>query len=123
MSGSRLIAALAILGLGAQLVAAQAPAPAAAAAPDAAKMVEAEKANVPAHKCGPLPMWPGRSAPDSLKKLYEPQMKTYGDCMRLYIEERRAAIKANEAVARALIEDYNTALDRARADVADTKTK
>jgi hypothetical protein len=88
-----------------------------AQAPDPAK-VEAEMANVAKHKCGELPTWPGKKAPDTQRARFENNMKTYGDCIRVYIDERRAVIKANEAVARAAIEDYNNVLEGARADVA-----
>ena len=112
----RFVSAIAAFGLGAQLAAAQSPAPA-SSGPDPAK-VEAEKANVAKHKCGELPVWPGRKAADLQRRGFETGMKTYGDCIRGYIDDRRAVIRANEAVARTAIEDYNSALEAARADVA-----
>ena len=100
-------AGIAVLAFGVQLALAQDPA-----------KVEAEKAKVTKHTCGELPVWPGAKAPSSMQRNFETAMKVYGDCMRVYIEDRRAVIKANEAVAKAAIEDYNNALERARADTA-----
>jgi hypothetical protein len=85
---------------------AQAP----AAAP-AAPVVE-----MPKPKCEPVPEYPGRLAMsvESKRKGFERDMKNFETCMKAFLEERKAIIKANETGANAAIEDYNTVMKKIR---------
>ena len=103
----RAFATVVVLGLAAQGALAQDPA-----------KIEAEKANVPKHKCGDLPVWPGKMAAEAMRRAFETNIKNYGDCIRLYLDDRRASIKAHELVAKSLIEEYNDTLDGQRRDLA-----
>ncbi|MGZ5080250.1 MAG: hypothetical protein ACXWHZ_12440 [Usitatibacter sp.] len=60
-------------------------------------------------KCEPKPDYPGRlgMTVDSKRKVFDRDMKTYKECMMAYIEERKAAIKANDAAANAAVDEYN----------------
>ena len=113
LSAAILVAAF----FGAAISSAQTPEAAKRAPPmaDPAR-IEAAKADVPKHTCGPVPDWPGKRASDNQKRAFERSAKTFGECIRPYLDERHAAIKANEAVAKAIIEEYNGALNKARAD-------
>jgi len=96
------------LVLSATIAFAQAP-----QAPPAPPVVE-----VPKHKCEPKPEFPGRLGMqvDSKRRLFEREAKAYQDCMKAYIEERRATIKANEAAAGAAVDEYNALMTKIRAE-------
>ena len=81
------------------------------AAPAAAPVV-----NVPPPKCEPKPEWPGRLATDSRRKLFDRELKQYKDCMNAYLEERKAALKANEVAANAAIEEHNAVMKKITED-------
>ena len=63
-------------------------------------------------KCEPKPEWPGRLATDSRKKLFDRELKQYKDCMNAYLDERKAALKANETAANAAIEEHNAVMKK-----------
>lgn len=90
---------------------AQAPAPAPAA--PAAPATEAIKP-----KCDPKPEYPGRLAMtvEPKRRGFERDMKAYETCMKAFLEERKNAIKANEAAANAAIEEYNATMTKIRAE-------
>lgn len=92
-------ALLAALALAATTAVAQAPAP--------AKTVEVAPA-----KCEPKPEYPGRLASDTRRKLFDREMKAYKECMQAYLDERKAAIKANEVAANAAIEEHNSVMKK-----------
>lgn len=77
------------------------------AAPAAAPVV-----NVPPPKCEPKPEWPGRLATDSRRKLFDRELKAYKDCMNVYLDERKAHLKANEVAANAAIEEHNAVMKK-----------
>jgi len=81
------------------------------AAPSAAPVV-----NVPGPKCDPKPEWPGRLATDSRRKLFDRELKQYKDCMNAYLDERKAALKANEVAANAAIEEHNAVMKKITED-------
>lgn len=66
-------------------------------------------AEVQKPKCEPKPDYPGRLAMtvDSKRKLFDREMKAYKECVMAYVEERKAAIKANDAAANAAVDEYN----------------
>jgi hypothetical protein len=85
---------------------AQAP----AAAP-AAPVVE-----TPKPKCEPKPEYPGRLAMtvESKRKGFERDMRSYEACMKTFLEERKAVIKANETGANAAVEEFNAVMKKIR---------
>jgi hypothetical protein len=78
----------------------------------------AQVADVPKHKCEPKPEYPGRIAlqSDTRRKLYEREVKAYQECMNKYLDERKAAMKANEDNANAAIVEYNAVMKKLNAD-------
>ena len=99
------------LALGATAVLAQAPAapavPAAPAAPD-----------VPPAKCEPKPAYPGLKALQDERKreTFQKDLKSYQDCIRVYVGDRKAAVDANNAAMRAAVEEHNAIMSKIRAD-------
>lgn len=91
--------------------AALAQAPAAAPAAPAAPAVE-----MPKPKCDPKPEYPGRLAMtvEPKRRGFERDMKNYETCMKAFLEERKAVIKANENGANAAIEEYNATMKKIR---------
>ena len=65
--------------------------------------------DVPKPKCENKPEYPGRLAmtSDSRRKGFDRDVKNYKECMMAYIEDRKTAIKANDAAANAAVEEYN----------------
>ena len=72
--------------------------------------------NVPGPKCDPKPEWPGRLASDTRRKLFDREMKAYKDCMNVYLEDRKAHLKAHEQAANAAIEEHNTVMKKVAED-------
>ena len=96
----RLLVAIA-LAVGAGSVIAQTAAPGSgtpnAAAPAAQTCVK------PSH-------YPGRKASDSRKEAWMNDMRTWGECVKVYVADLRAQIDAKIKLANATIEDYNAGL-------------
>jgi hypothetical protein len=64
--------------------------------------------DLPQPKCD-KPQMPGemmRSEPSVMKR-FNQDVDRWGKCMKAYIDERQAAMKANEQAANAAIKDYN----------------
>jgi len=93
------------------LVCAFAASAALAQAPAAAPAVD-----MPKPQCAPVPEYPGRLAMtvESKRKVFERDMKNYETCMKAFLEERKAVIKANENGANAAIEGYNAVMKKIR---------
>lgn len=66
-------------------------------------------AEIPKPKCEPKPVLPGARMMEeaSVRKRFQSDIDAYKKCMNTYLDERKAAIKANEVAANAAIEDYN----------------
>lgn len=73
-------------------------------------------ADVAKHKCEPKPEYPGRlgMTVETTRKLFDRNMKAYETCMKAYLEERKAVIKANETAASAAIDEYNGVMSAIR---------
>lgn len=89
-------------------------APAAAAAP---------VIDVPKIDCPGKPSWPGRIASDGQKKLFDQQLKAYGDCVKAWLDQRQAAVrtahataKAHTDAANAVIAEYNEYLGKLKSE-------
>lgn len=69
----------------------------------------AQKVEVPKPQCEPKPEYPGRLAmqSDSRRRVFDREFKKYSECMKGYIEERKAAIKSHEDAASAAVDEYN----------------
>jgi len=98
-----LLAALAVTATAA--FAQQPAAPAAPATPVALP-------DVPGPKCDPKPKWPGPRMREDAKAMkdFKRDHDAFVKCMQGYLDERKAAIKANENAANAAIEDYNNTM-------------
>jgi hypothetical protein len=78
----------------------------------------AQVSDVPKHKCEPKPEHPGRIAmqSDTRRKLLEREIKQYQECMNAYLDQRKAAMKANEENANAAIAEYNAVMKKLNSD-------
>ena len=103
---------LAIAAAGALACALSTPSSAQTAAP---------AAEIPQPKCGTPPPLPGdRMMEDnSIRRRFERETKTYGDCMKAYVAERQASIKAlqeqakaHEQAANAAVIEYNATMKK-----------
>jgi hypothetical protein len=81
-----------------------------------------QNVEVPKPKCEPKPVLPGprmredATAVRNFKRDYD----KYKQCMTVYLDERKAMIKANEAAANAAIEEFN-ATSKAIADAQNAQ--
>jgi len=69
----------------------------------------AQAADVPKFQCEPKPTLPGARLMEepSVRKRFQSDIDNYKKCMTAYLDERKAAIAANQAAANAAIEEYN----------------
>ncbi len=76
---------------------------------------------VPKAKCEPVPQMPSRvmMADKMVRRTFDNDLKAYKECMTGYLDQRKAAIKANEDAANAAINDYNGVM-KALNDTAGT---
>ncbi len=100
------------LALGAATAHAQAPAaaPAAPAAPAAVTVAPA--------KCEPKPVYPGLKAMQDEAEVtkFREQLRNYQLCMKAYIDERRAIVKAHTDALNAAAAEHNAVIEKFRAD-------
>jgi hypothetical protein len=91
---------------------------AASAAPAFAQQGAAE---VPPPKCGAAPQLPGERMMEdnSIRRRFEREMKTYGECVKGYVSERQASAlalqqqaKAHADAANAAVNEYNALLKK-----------
>lgn len=77
-------------------------------------------AEVQKPKCEPKPDYPGRLAMtvDTKRKVFDREIKAYKECMTAYIDERKTAIKANDAAANAAVDEYNGVMKKVQEDQA-----
>lgn len=75
------------------------------------------------HTCGTVPEYPGRLGTDNQKKNFDKAYKAYDKCIRAYIEDRVATIKANEAVVNKIVDDTNATVLKMRADSGEDISK
>ncbi len=102
------------LALGTASAWAQAP-----AAPDtAASAAAAPAASVAPHKCEPKPVYPGLKAMQEESEVtkFRETLRNYQLCIKGYIDERRAAIKANTDALNAAATEHNTVIEKFKAD-------
>lgn len=80
----------------------------------------AQGTEVPKHQCGPRPEYPGRLAmqSDMRRSAFEREIKAYQECMKKFIADRQAAMRASEDSANAAIAEYNDAMKKINADQA-----
>lgn len=80
----------------------------------------AQTAEVPKHKCEPIPDYPGRLAMQSASRasLFDREMKQYKECMDKYLADRKGMLKANEEAANVAIAEYNAVIKKINDDVA-----
>ena len=93
------------LAMGATAALAQAPA--APAAPE-----------VPPAKCEPKPAYPGLKALQDERKreTFQKDLKSYQDCIKAYVGDRKAAVDANNAAMRTAVEEHNAIMTKIRTD-------
>ena len=72
----------------------------------------AQTTDVPAMKCEPKPNLPGERMMEepTVRRRFERDMKTYGDCVKAYVAERQAAAKSYQEAAKAQIDVANSAV-------------
>jgi hypothetical protein len=72
----------------------------------------ADAPNIPQPKCDEAPKAPGKAMreDDFAMKRFKRDVKAYQDCMKVYIDERQAVMKANQDAANAAAEQYNKAM-------------
>jgi len=76
--------------------------------------VAADTAPIAPPKCDPQPRTPGSTmrSEEMIMKRFNESVKAYGDCMKAYIADRQADMKANQDAANAAIADYNAVIKR-----------
>ena len=69
----------------------------------------AQAADVPKFNCDPKPTLPGARLMEepSVRKRFQSDLDNYKKCMTAYLDERKAAIAANQEAANGAIEAYN----------------
>jgi hypothetical protein len=69
----------------------------------------AQAADIPPAKCEPKPTLPGARLMEepSVRKRFQSDLDAYKKCMTTYLDERKAAIAANQEAANKAIEEYN----------------
>jgi hypothetical protein len=102
------------LAVGATAAWAQAPATPAAAAPAPAPAA----VTVAPAKCEPKPVYPGLKAMQEEAEVtkFRDQLRNYQLCIKAYIDERRAHIKANTDALNAAAAEHNAVIEKFRAD-------
>jgi hypothetical protein len=87
-----------------------------------ATAASAQPMDIPAMKCEPKPTLPGERmmADPSLRKRFEREMKTYGDCVKAYVSERQTAAKSYQEAAKAQADAGNSAVVEYNAFVKQT---
>jgi hypothetical protein len=65
--------------------------------------------DVPRMKCEPKPVLPGPRMRQETSAMnnFNRDLEKYKQCMTAYLDERKAAMKANEEAANAAVKDYN----------------
>jgi hypothetical protein len=103
------------LSLGAATAHAQAPAAPAPAAPAAQA---APAVTVPPAKCDPKPVYPGLKAMQDETEVtkFRETLRNYQLCMKAYIDERRAIVKAHTEALNAAAAEHNAVIEKFRAD-------
>ena len=78
--------------------------------------------DIPPMKCEPKPRLPGERMMEdpSIRRRFEREMKTYGDCVKAYVAERQAAAKSFQEAAKAQAEAGNSAVAEYNAFVKQT---
>ena len=78
-------------------------------------------ADVPPPKCGAVPTLPGERMMEdpTVRRRFDREMKTYGDCVKAYVAERQASAqslqgqaKAHADAANAAVNEYNATLKK-----------
>jgi len=84
-----------------------------------------QPSDVPAHKCGAKPEYPGRLVltSDTRRRAFDREIKTYTDCMKTYVDDRKKAADANMAAGNAAIEEYNSVIKKIKDDEAAASGK
>jgi len=78
---------------------------------------------IPPHACGAMPDYPGRLGTDNQKKNFDKAYKAYDKCIRAYIEDRVATIKANENAVNKVVDETNAIVLKMRADSGEDVSK
>ncbi len=89
------------------------------AAVPAAYAADAAPADVPKPQCEPKPRAPGPAmrGEEMVMNRFKRDVKRYQDCMKEYIDGRKAAMQANEKAANDAVEDYNATMKQINADL------
>jgi hypothetical protein len=85
----------------------------AAASPSFAQTAAPASTEIPAPKCGTPPTLPGEKMMEdsTIRRRFEREIKTYGDCVKAYVSERQAAANALQAQAKAHADAANVAIN------------
>ena len=65
---------------------------------------------VPKPKCGAQPQFPSSKLElqgESRRRAFDRDLKAYDECMKAFIEERKAIMKANQEATTAAVEEFN----------------
>jgi len=74
-----------------------------------AALAQAPAAAVPKVSCEPKPVLPMIND-KMVQRNFDRDLKAYKDCIKVYVDAREAAIKANQEAANAAINEYNALL-------------
>lgn len=90
--------------------------PAAAVAPAQAPAAPTALPAVPAHNCI-APEYPGINASNTKVTAFNRDYKTYGDCIKKYVDENRAWVEAVVAANNKAVEEYNKLTERLKKEI------
>ena len=78
----------------------------------------AQAADVPKAQCSPKPEYPGHLAMQSetRRASFKKEIDTYRNCINKFVDDHKAAMKAEEEAINATINDYNDTMKKIDAD-------
>ena len=83
------------------------------------------KTDVPQPNCGAKPEYPGRlvMTSDTRRRNFDREVTKWAECMKTYVNDRKAAADAHMAAGNAAIDDYNNTIKKIKADEEDAKER
>src|SRR3954451_3026092 len=83
------------------------------ATPSFAQTAAPPAGDIPQPKCGTPPALPGERMMEdnTIRRRFEREIKTYGDCVKAYVAERQAAANALQSQAKAQADAANVAIN------------
>ena len=83
------------------------------------------KIDVPKPDCGEKPEYPGRlvMTSDMRRRNFDREVTKWAECMKTYVNDRKATSEANMAAGNAAIDEYNNTIKKIKQDEEDAKER